>query len=337
MSRKIKDLTPKFLSSKHYAIGALQNNSSTADVPQRFSQTPVKPVHLSGGDLISNGMKTCNDFLNSSNCHFKVGTTVYFFEVEYTGDEPKYQVIYSGTPLLRPPASSPLSDGVATTTADPFNVNVKNIFPENSSGSEKLLQKVQSDRVVFLEKSNAEKEKDFAKERQKFMDEIMSLNNKIVELNIELNKKNAEMQVLEMNSKIELNTKDAQIKAFEMRHEENKTRIDKLMDRIELAREQEYEPEQKGGLADRIDTMMGDGTSTMMLGKLAEGAGTGIGKLIEFGIEYFSKKKGDKTEPPPEINPQNTLQSGQIRAMTPEQREQKKIELEEEIDNYLNK
>jgi hypothetical protein len=102
MLRKIQDTSPRFERHKSYAIGVLQGNSIPTDVPERFATSPVKPLYLSGTDLIGNGMKTCRDFLVSKNCHFRIGSAVHFYEVEYKdSDAPAYKNIFIGSPLAQ--------------------------------------------------------------------------------------------------------------------------------------------------------------------------------------------------------------------------------------------
>ena len=110
MTRKIKDNSPRFERTKSYAIGLLQGNSAVTEVPERFATNPVKPIYLTGTDLIGNGMKTCRDFLTSTNCHFKIGSAVHFYEVEYQDvDVPIYKNIFIGSPV-RTAQSQGLSD-----------------------------------------------------------------------------------------------------------------------------------------------------------------------------------------------------------------------------------
>lgn len=260
MARKITDSSPKFYGSKFYAIGALQSNSNAGDVPQRFSQSPVKPVHLSGNDLLNAGMRTVNDFLRSANCTFKVGTSVYFYEVVYGGEEPLYTHLYTGTPLARTLPTT-LSDAESlANSGEAGNIHIKNILPLQDYNSEiqKTLNKTNSERITSLEKMLDSKEKEFAKERKDFLDASKLQNDKILELNIEINTLKAEKE------------------AFRIRLEERNELVDKLLDQ----KAEEPESQSGGGLADKmagIDAMLGDGASTMILSKLAEGVGTGVG------------------------------------------------------------
>jgi hypothetical protein len=344
MSRKNKDYTPKFHRDKHYAIGALQNNSSPTDAPERFAKSPVPPLHISGAELLSFGIKTTNAFLRSSNCHHKIGATVYFFEVEYGDGEPKYKAFYSGSPLSRSVAHQSLSDGSpATITSDPNNINVQNFLPPTPNESEKMLHRVQNERVGVLEKMVDGKEKEFTKERGKFaeeirelqsviiklnaeiskrdaelsslnitstiekasleakasaleqslssndfqserlkyLDEIKALNNQIIDLNKSISQKDVSYQTLEMQSRIDKASLESKIEALQMRHSEDRRTIDRFMDRDEDTSPQHS---RLSDATSRIDMMLGDGASAMLLGKLAEGAGAGIGKLIDFGI-----------------------------------------------------
>jgi cell division septum initiation protein DivIVA len=343
MSRKNKDYTPKFHRDKHYAIGALQNNSSPTDVPDRFAKTPVPPLHISGAELLSFGIKTTNSFLRSSNCHHKIGSTVYFYEVEYGDGEPRYKAFYSGSPLSRSVVHSALSDGSATPTSDSNSLNVQNFLPHISNESEKMLHRVQNERVGVLEKMVDGKEKEFTKERGKFADEIKELHSEIIKLNSEISRRDAELsslnitttiekasleakanaleqslssndfqserlkyldeikgltnqiidlnksisqkdvsyQTLEMQSRIEKASLESKIEALQMRHSEDRRTIDRFMDRDEDSSPQ---PSRLADATSRIDMMLGDGASAMLLGKLAEGAGAGIGKLIDLGI-----------------------------------------------------
>ena len=277
--RKKTDLTPRFLGGKFYAIGVLQQHSVASEVPARFAKSPVPAVHLSGNDLLGANIRSAGDFLQSSNCRFKVGSSVHFYEVEYGTEDPRYTHIYTGTPLLQEQKMNNLSDGSAGIN-EPNTVNIKNILPqyEMNRESDKAIQKMQSERISNLEKLIDGKEQEFSKERQERQLKIDELNEKIVELNIEKNTLRAEIQVLSA------------------RLEENTKYLERL---IPDGEEEDVEPK-RGGLADKIagmDAVLGDGGTMVLLGKLAEGAGTGIGKLIEFCVDKFSdNKEPDKKE-----------------------------------------
>jgi hypothetical protein len=102
--KKIIDNSPKFDKGRYYAIGTLKQHRGTTDVPEGFGDSP-KALHIAGSDLVNAGMHSCRDFLVSSNCHFKLGSAVHFYDVEYRRDgEPLYTNIFIGSPLVQSPS-----------------------------------------------------------------------------------------------------------------------------------------------------------------------------------------------------------------------------------------
>jgi hypothetical protein len=179
MSRKIQDTSPKFERQKSYAIGVLQANSTPTDVPDRFAGSPVKPLYLSGADLIGNGMKSCRDFLVSKNCHFRIGSAVHFYEVEYKdNDAPIYKNIFIGSPLVQASAEQNLSDK----TMDGLPV-INNIIPNTQASEyEKMFFKTQSEAIAYYQKCLLEERRQFAEERNLLTTRTDAKNDEILTL-----------------------------------------------------------------------------------------------------------------------------------------------------------
>lgn len=285
MSRKIPDNSPRFDRSKSYAIGTLQSNASASDVPERFSSSPAKVLYLSGTDLIGAGMRTCRDFLISKNCHFKTGSAVHFYEVEYAqkGEPPTYKNIFIGSPLQPP---SPEVQALSDKTADGHVIN--NIIPSyNISEPEKMLFKTQSEAIAYYQKCLQEERKQFADERNIYTLKMQEHSDKILDLNLQINALNA--------------TNDA----LQIKYEE----ANKFADRLAVMhKEQDSAPAE--GLADKgiaaLDSMLGDGASQQIVAGLATGLGAGIGKLIDFGVDFIRAKGLVNLQQPAEQQPQQS-------------------------------
>ena len=293
MTRKLKDTSPRFDRNKSYAIGLLQGKSLPSDVPERFATSPIRPLYLSGTDLLGNGMKSCRDFLMSSNCHFKIGSAVHFYEVEYKDEEqPIYKNIFIGSPLQQPIKEQPqvnndhnlVQQSMISDVKEPPVIN--NIIPNYYSNEhEKLLFKTQNDAITYYQKCLLEERKQFSEERKQFGEErniyiqkIDIVNDEVVKLNIKIN---------ELQSANE---------GLNIKYDESKKFIERLTDLHDKFVEPPPPPiPEPQGLADKgiamIDGMLGDGSSQQIVGGIATGIGNGIGKLIDLGVDYIKDKK----------------------------------------------
>ena len=268
MSRKIKDNSPRFDKNKSYAIGVLQGNSSPMEVPERFASSPVKPAYLTGGELIGNGMQSCRDFLISSNCHFRIGSAVHFYEVEYQeNDAPIYKNIFIGSPVKPAPIyqEQGLNDRV-----DGHIIN--NIIPNtHTSEYEKMFFRSQDEAIKYYQKCLQDERKEFNTERNIYVSKLEQQKDDILKLTLEINKLQSENDGLKI------------------KYEESNKFADRI---VEMSKKDEVsEPE---GLADKgiamIDGMLGDGASQQIIGGIASGLGNGIGKLIDLGVDYIREK-----------------------------------------------
>ena len=284
MTKKIKDNSPRFDRHKYYAIGTLQGNATPADVPERFSNSPVKPLYLSGTDLVGAGMKSCRDFLVSKNCHFRVGSAVHFYEIEYqeNNEPPVYKNIFIGSPL---PQSTALSEqGLSEKTADGLPV-INNIIPNyHTTEYEKLFFKTQSEAIAYYQKCLQDERKQFADERNILTEKLQEKNDEILSLNLQIN------------------TLKSENEGLKIKYEE----ANKYADRIASMTQKEEEAPQ--GLADKgiamLDGMLGDGAGIRILESIAMGLSSGIGKgvdkLIGLGVDYAREKGVVKTPQIPE-------------------------------------
>jgi hypothetical protein len=261
--RRIQDNSPRFDRNKSYAIGVLQANAGPNDVPERFATSPIKPLYLSGTDLIGNGMRSCRDFLVSKNCHFKVGSAVHFYEVEYSdNNEPSYKNIFIGSPL--PQA---VEQGLNDKTEQPV---INNIIPSyHTSESEKMLFRTQSEAIAYYQKCLQDERKQFAAERNLYVIKQQEQRDKRLELNLLINRLQSQNEAL-------------QIKYEEAnKYAERLTSISNTVEQTE-------------GLADKgiavLDNMLGEGTSQQIVTGFETGVGNGIGKLIDFGIDLVKEK-----------------------------------------------
>jgi len=175
MKRKITDTSPKFEKHKSYAIGVLQGNSTPTDVPERFATSPVKPLYLSGTDLVGAGMRTCRDFLLSKNCHFRIGSAVHFYKVEYknNNEAPIYKNIFIGSPLSQ---STATVESLGDTVKEGLPV-INNIIPNNQASEyEKMFFKTQSEAISYYQKCLQDERNILTLKMQEKNDEILKLN-----------------------------------------------------------------------------------------------------------------------------------------------------------------
>jgi len=268
MSRNIKDNSPRFARDKSYAIGLLQGNSIPTEVPERFASSPVKPIYITGTDLLGNGMRSCRDFLMSSNCHFRIGSAVHFYEVEYQeNDAPLYKNIFIGSPIKAAPTHTEtgLNDRV-----DGHIIN--NIIPNtHTSEYEKMFFRSQDEAIKYYQKCLVEERKEFGNERSIYVSKLDFQKDEILKLNLEINRLRAEND------------------ALQIKYDES----NKFAERIVELSKKEEEPV-PSGLADKgiamIDGMLGDGASQQIIGGIASGLGNSIGKLIDLGVDYVRMK-----------------------------------------------
>jgi len=266
MVRNIKDTSPRFDRNKSYAIGLLQGSSSPTEVPERFASSPVKPVYLTGTDLLGNGMKSCRDFLTSSNCHFRVGSAVHFYEVEYQeNDAPIYKNIFIGSPIK--PAPTQTETGL-NDRADGHIIN--NIIPNfHTSEYEKMFFRSQDEAIKYYQKCLSEERKDFGNERNIYVSKLEVQKDEILKLNLEINNLKSENESLKI------------------KYEE----ANKFADRIVEMNKKEDEAPAPEGLADKgiamLDGMLGDGASQQIVSGIASGIGNSIGKLMDLGVDYI--------------------------------------------------
>ena len=281
MAKKTHDTSPRFDRHKSYAIGTLQGNAGVSDVPDRFATSPVKPLYLTGMDLIGAGMRSCRDFLISKNCHFRVGSAVHFYEIEYQhNNEPHiYKNIFIGSPL---PQSSVLDLPVSEAS----NLNdrlvkeghtINNIIPSYGSNEyEKLFFKGQSDSIAYYQKCLQEERKQFVDERNIYTLKQQELNDRILDLNLHINNLKSENESLRI------------------KYEEASKFADRLSQMVQKEEVPPTASSEPVGLADKsvamLDGMLGDGASQQIVAGLAAGVGNGFGKLIDLGVDFIREK-----------------------------------------------
>jgi cell wall assembly regulator SMI1 len=279
-TKKLKDNSPRFDNEKDYAIGVLKCNAKLDEVPENFSTNP-RHLHYSGSYLSSLGINSCNDFLMSSSCYFQPNSTVQFYEVQRRDDsEPYYKNIYAGSPMVQAqPQQQSLSDNKGNAIP-----SITNIIPTaNASEQDKLLYKTQTEQIAYFQKCLQEERKQFNDERTIYTSKQQELNDKILELNLRINTLEAENQL------------------WKMKYEE----AQKYMEHLSQLAKPEEEEVAPQGLADRavgmLDGMLGDGASQQIVMSLATGLGSGLGKLIDFGIDYARQKGVVKPTPQPQV------------------------------------
>ena len=284
MSRKASDNSPRFDRGKSYAIGVLQSNALASDVPSRFSNTPIKPLYLTGTDLVGAGMKSCRDFLISKNCHFRVGSAVHFYEVEYgnNNEAPLYKNIFIGSPL---PQTAIVEQSLGDKVESGVHT-INNIIPSyNATEYEKMFFKSQSDAIAYYQKCLADERKQFADERSIYTIKQQEQNDKILELNLQINRLKSENVGLQI------------------KYEEVNKYADRMSQMVKEIGEQPKQESPPEGLADKgiamIDGMLGDGASQQLVMGLASGLGSGIGKLIDFGVDYIKENRRTKVQSEP--------------------------------------
>jgi hypothetical protein len=273
-AKKIIDNSPKFDKSRYYAIGTLKQNRATTDVPEGFADNP-KALHIAGTDLINAGMKSCRDFLVSSNCQFKLGSAVHFYDVEYRKEgEPLYTNIFIGSPLLSQNTEPErvLSDGSSTQMH-----TINNIIPNtNSTEYEKMFFKSQEEAIAYYRKCLDDERKFFSATQIDFTKKIEEYNDRILELNILIN------------------TLKAENDALRIKYEETQKFADRLERMTQKEREKEAVQDAPQGLGDKavgmFDGMLGDGASQQLLMSLASGLGSGADKLIGLGVDLIRDK-----------------------------------------------
>ena len=173
--------------------------------------------------------------------------------------------------------------------------------------------------IATLTKINADDRIAFDKERKDFLKKIDELNTQIVNLNIEKN------------------TLTAEKTALEIRYEESQKVMQMLGNK-----EQEPEPEEPQGLADKavavVDTMLGDGASQQLVAGLMGGLGEGISKLIDVGIAFAQSKgvlpntqpQAEPVQPPPQAM---SVQHHTLQALQQQQEQLNGLALENLIKN----
>ncbi|MDR0927213.1 MAG: hypothetical protein LBO69_05545 [Ignavibacteria bacterium] len=282
---------PKFDKRKYYAIGALQAGTSPTDTPLKFSNKPVPPLHISGADLIAGKMNTAPEFLQSSNCQFKVGKSVYFFEVDYENDgDLIYKLIYTGSPLLIPQTT--LSDGKPQAIVDGRPINISQILPpvKEHSAENKEFIKSQGDQIKQLTEIGAKDRKEFANERNTFLLKINELNDKIVDLNIEINTLKADKNGLEAR----LEEKERFIEKLLQMQAELKNELKEELQNRSNDNDVSDEPmglaDKVGAMMNGIDAKMGDGASLSIATHLLGELGKGLNKLVDFGVDWARTK-----------------------------------------------
>jgi cold shock CspA family protein len=216
-------------------------------------------------------------------CPFKIGSTVYFFEVNYADDKQELKHFFTGSALPPVSNSNGLSDdGEANQTVEKNN-GFAFIAPQDN-GASKTFVKSQADQIMTLTQINASDRTAFDKERKDYLKKIEEQNKEIVDLNILIN------------------TLKAEKTALEIRYEESQR-----MMQMFNSREPEPVDEEPQGLADKavatIDTVLGDGASANIIAGLASGAGAAIPKLLDIGIAWATKKGLIPETPTPEPQP----------------------------------
>ena len=90
------------------------------------------------------------------------------------------------------------------------------------------------------------------------------------------------------------------------------------------------EEEVPQGLADKtvamLDGVLGDGASQQIVMGLAQGVGSGISKLIDFGVDYFKQKKSQ---------PQAQVDASSM--MAPDTMLLQQLQLQQQQQELLNK
>ena len=285
MSRKVKDNSPRFDRNKSYAIGILQGKSLSSDVPDRFAMSPVKPLYLSGTDLIGAGMKSCRDFLLSKNCHFRIGSAVHFYEVEYgsNNDAAVYKNIFIGSPLA---SSSVVEQGLSDKADSKFHT-INNIIPSYSGGEyEKLFFKSQSDAIVYYQQCLQDARKEFANERSIYSVKLQEQNDKILELNLQIH------TLKSLNDSLQIRYEELN------KYSERLSSLVKNNDALS-----EVDVPSTDGLGDRaggfIKGILGDEAAEKMVLSIMSGIGSGVDKLIGLGVDYVKDKGLMKSKQPP--------------------------------------
>lgn len=301
MPRKVIDTSIKFDKNKHYCIAKLQNGKEYNEVPEGFSNKP-KPLYFSGTDLINGGIKSCRDFLVQRKVYFEVGSPVSFYEIDSAEGSPSYNYLFTGTMMQPPPEPQIqtqlqpmfLSDG------KDLNHTINNIIPNApTSEYEKMFFKNQTEQIAYYQKCLQDERKQFDIERVNFGKKIDELNDKILNLNIEKNSLEAE------------NT------ALKIKYEEASKFADRMQNILKESEVKEEEVPQ--GLADKtvamLDGVLGDGASQQIVMGLAQGVGSGISKLIDFGVDYFKQKNSPHSVQ--QIQPQAQVDASSMMAPDP--------------------
>ena len=129
----------------------------------------------------------------------------------------------------------------------------------------------QDEAIKYYQKCLQEERKDFNNERNNFTLKIAEHNDAILKLHLDIN-------ILKSDNE-----------GLKIKYDE----ANKYADRLTQLQQKDPDAEPEG-LADKsiamIDGMLGDGASQQIVGGIANGIGSGIGKLIDLGVDYIRLK-----------------------------------------------